>query len=342
MFRSTVSRILCESSQHALRVSSETVPSPLTSSITVRSGLCNLADICVAQASISVDMAELLNGEASQESSQVQSEVEALSGDDQAASSSQIQENVEMPPDLLPVQSPQAVSAMLTQNLHIHTGSIRRQQPAREVPQDNNRSGNGNGQGCFLTFRRNSVYINPPPEHNYLHPYDTRHPSAPSNPEEIFARLMEHEELISDTVDDFEFHEGVVESPNSSGFFSRSDSMNEDDQNPVALLETRVSEILARGRLLASSDPVVNGNSHDDRQSDPPRAPLCLSDVLKMGSMTKPAMEGTVNNSGCRRCSDFSMSRPRSPGDSDDDEGTGQRRSSKGFAQSPSFRSSKS
>ena len=303
-YRRWVSRYSCESSQYALRVSSDgALPSPLASSVTVSSELCDLASGSgssgsgghVVQTDAPVDIA---SAETTLEAAESQDGVDEM------------QENTDVSPDLLPVQSAESVSAMLTHDRQVHRSPVTESHPAScpgfanplpasfrtESPQQSaslftgspqssngNGNGNGNGQGCYLTFRRNSVFINPPPENNYLHPYDTRHPSAPSNPEEMFARLMEQEDLISGTVDDFELLEDVSESHSSSGFFSRTDSMNEDYPSPVTTLGSRVSEILevSGGK---SCVPLFNGNRHGNEHLDPlHRAFSYVRHVLRMG-----------------------------------------------------------
>ncbi|EUB58150.1 Proto-oncogene serine/threonine-protein kinase pim-1 [Echinococcus granulosus] len=318
LFRNTISRLECEPSQYALDESAKYMPSPLASSITVRSGLCDLANLCIAQGNIPLSQSELKKRMEEEEIPEQKSGPEKVGNDagEGERITIQTQENCEVSPDLLPIQSPESVSS--TYNGHVHSGYLRRRGPS---PPANNVDSSINS-----VFRRNSIYINPTAP-GRLHRYDARHPQPDGHP---FFRQQQQQQFSWDILHDFEFQEessrpNSNESHNSSGYFTRSNSMEgEDDQAPafqnLATLAQASQQfvspasaypLLRRGAPMDSSLTVPNTGAAAADKSDDDDVPepdvlstySCLKRNLKTAwTPTLWAYESIRKRDSCSKC----------------------------------------
>ncbi|KAL5109394.1 Serine/threonine-protein kinase pim-1 [Taenia crassiceps] len=258
LFRNTIARLECEPSQYALDESAKYMPSPLAPSVTVRSGLCDLANLCIAQGNISLSQSELKKRMQGEESPEQESELEKMESEgEEKRVRTQAQENCEVSPDLLPIQSPESVSSMY--NGHVYSGYLRRR--GHSPPTTNVDS------SINSVFRRNSIYINPTAP-GPLHRYDARHPQPDGHP---FFRQQQQQQFSWDILHDFEFQEESTrpnsnESHNSSGYFTRSNSMEGEDgqatafQNMATLTQVSQHFVLPTSTYpsLSRREPVIN------------------------------------------------------------------------------------
>ncbi|KAM3187659.1 hypothetical protein ACTXT7_001852 [Hymenolepis weldensis] len=195
MFKKSIAKVDCQASKYALSATNEPVRSPLTSSITIRSGLCNLANLSIA-------------------------------ADSRKHIQNKQKESCEISPDLLPVQSAESVSANYNHNGCTYGGLLRSQLESSIYKHSSSSYSVSNDD---RNPRSTAFRLNPAvPE--VLHRYDTRLPNTVEA--NFFRRQQEVEQQRQFSLDiarDFQLS-GESHSPNSSGYISRSSSIEERDR----------------------------------------------------------------------------------------------------------------
>lgn len=203
MFKKSIAKVDCQASRYALSAISGPVQSPLTSSVTVRSGLCNLANLSIAT-------------------------------DSQKGIQHKQRESCEISPDLLPIQSAEFVSATYNYSGYNYGGLLRSQLEStiNKYSSSSSSVSNSDQNPSSTALRLN------PAVPDVLHRFDTRLPNAMEA--SFFRRQQEVEQQRQFSLDiarDFQLS-GELPSPSSSGYISRSSSIEEQDRGAPKVIHS--------------------------------------------------------------------------------------------------------
>lgn len=183
-------------------------------------------------------------------------------------------ENCEVSPDLLPVQSAESVSANYSHNGYTY-GGLSRRQLISTIP--NSSSSSSSDHNPRSAFRVASVNLNPAAS-DLVQLFDTQ--LSNSDEAGFFRRQQEQQQLqfSFDNAQGFQLSEDSP-SPNSSGYISRSSSIEEQNRGTAT---SNVVSMQQSNPKLARGDSIDSSLSSSDHVQDP----TPTSDSVKLSQIS--------------------------------------------------------